>query len=65
MYAIFDKKSDSISDKHFRLIMFHNHIFFDTNVFRYDNYNACYKTEFTPTSNFEMNLILQTVVNLV
>ena len=20
-----------------------------------DNYNACYKTEFTPTSNFEMN----------
>ena len=50
------RKSDSISKKHFRLIMFLTIIFFLIQMFSSnDNYNACYKTEFTPTSNFEMN----------
>ena len=50
------KKSDSISEKHFRSIMFLTIIFCLIQMFSdNDNYNACYKTEFTPTSNFEMN----------
>jgi len=50
------KQSDSISEKQFRLIMFFTIIFCLIQMFSdNDNYNACYKTEFTPTSNFEMN----------
>ena len=50
------KKLDSISEKHFRSIMFLTIIFCLIQMFSdNDNYNACYKTEFTPTSNFEMN----------
>ena len=50
------KKSDSISEKHFRLIMLLTIIFCLIQIFLdNDNYKACYKTEFTPTSNFEMN----------
>ena len=50
------KKSDSISEKHFRLIMFLTIIFCLIQMFSdNDNYNACYKTKFTPTSNFDMN----------
>ena len=50
------KQSDSISEKHFRLIIFFTIIFCLIQMFSdNDNYSACYKTEFTPTSNFEMN----------
>ena len=50
------KQTGSMSEKHFRLIMFFTFIFFLIQIFSdNDDYNACYKTEFTPTSNFEMN----------
>ena len=50
------KHSDLISEKHFRFIMFLTIIFLLIQMFSdNDDYNACYKTEFTPTSNFEMN----------
>ena len=50
------KKTDSIPEKQIRLIIFLTTIFFLIQMFSdHDDYNACYKTEFTPTSNFEMN----------
>jgi len=50
------KHSELISAKHFRFIMFLTIIFLLIQMFSdNDDYNACYKTEFTPTSNFEMN----------
>ena len=50
------KQSESMSKKHFRLIMSLTFIFFLIQIFSdNDDYHACYKTEFTPISNFEMN----------
>ena len=43
------KQSDLISEKHFRFIMFLTIIFLLIQMFSdNDDYNACYKTEFTP-----------------
>ena len=50
------KHSELISAKHFRFIMFLTIIFLLIQIFSdNDDYHACYKTEFTPISNFEMN----------
>ncbi len=50
------KQSDLNAEKYFRLIILLTFIFLLIQMFsNNDDYNACYKTEFTPTSNFEMN----------